>query len=311
MKKTTLSLISFAAIAVVALTMFSCAEDPADPPTVTVFASVDGYQVAFTATVTNADSYAWEFGDGTVSIEQNPVHTYTQSGSYTATCTVTGDGGTASESVDFVIAASKLEMLTGGPGMANGKAWKFSPTSSEGDGIFYADADMTQQDPVPDGILGLLGLPTEYEDEFIFMDDLSYAHDVKNDSVVADIVFAMLNGLEFRPTSEDVIVLAPFTPVASTFTFTENTDLTLEVIPDQDLPEESTEITWSGVDVLEIAGTEFVGIMDFTRKYIVFDISVDHLQIGFFISTTQGSKANLPTHFVKMTLMPVGTPAPA
>ena len=113
MKKTAFSLLSFAAIAVLALTMFSCAEDPADPPTVTVFASVEGYQVAFTATVTNADTYAWTFGDGGTSTDQNPVYTYTQSGSYTATLTVTGDGGSESASTNVTISASELEMLTG------------------------------------------------------------------------------------------------------------------------------------------------------------------------------------------------------
>jgi PKD repeat protein len=304
MKKTALSLLSFTLIAVLALTVFSCKDDPADPPTVTVFASVDGYQVAFTATVTNADTYEWNFGDGNIAVEQNPVHIYDQSGSYTATCTVTGDGGSVSASVDVVIAASALEMLTGGPAMANGKAWKFSPTSSTGDGIFYADADMTLQDPVPDGILGLVGIPSEYEDEFIFHFDMSYTHDVKNDSAVADIVFCVLNQLGFRPTAEDVIVLAPHTPSAATFTFTENVDFSIEVT-DQDTPEESETITYEDVTELVIGGgAEFVGIMDFTRRYIVFDISVDHVQIGFFISTTEGSKANLPTHFVKMTLIP-------
>ncbi len=304
MKKTALSLLSFALIAVLALTVFSCKEDPVDPPTVTVFASVDGYQVAFTATVTNADTYEWDFGDGNVAVEQNPVHIYDQSGSYTASCSVTGDGGTVSATVDVVIAASALEMLTGGPAMPNGKAWKFSPTSSTGDGIFYADADMTLQDPVPDGILGLIGIPTEYEDEFVFKYDLSYSHDVKNDSVVGNIVYAMLNQLGFRPTAEDVIVLAPHTPAAATFTFTEDVDFSIEVT-DQDTPEESETIIYEDVTELVIeGGVEFVGIMDFTRKYIVFDISVDHVQIGFFISTTEGSKANLPTHFVKMTLIP-------
>lgn len=305
MKKTTLTLISFAAIALLSLTMISCKEDPADPPTVTVFASVDGYQAAFTATVTNADTYSWDFGDGESSPEQNPVHTYAQSGSYTATITVTGDGGDASASTTVTIAASELEMLTGGPAMANGKTWKFSPTSSTGDGIYYADAVMTLQEPIPDGILGLIGIPTEYEDEFIFHHDMSYTHDVKNDSVVADIVFAMANQLGFRATAEDVIVLAPHAPVAATFTYTEDTDLTLEVIPDQDFPEDSEEVTWNNVTVLEVeGGVEFIGIMDFTRKYIIFDISVDHVQIGFFISTTMGSKAHMPTHFVKMTLIP-------
>jgi len=304
MKKTALSLLSFAAIAVLALTMFSCAEDPADPPTVTVFASVDGYQVAFTATVTNADTYAWTFGDGGTSADQNPVYTYTQSGSYTATCSVTGDGGTVSATTDVTISASELEMLTGGPDMPNGKAWKFSPTSSEGDGIFKCTGDLVFEDPIPDGILGLIGIPSEYEDEFIFHHDMSYTHDVKNDSAVTDIIYAMLNGIDFRPTPEDVIVLAPFTPVAATFTYTEDTDLTLTCV-DKDDDEVTSEVTWNNVNVLEVPGdVEFVGIRDFTRKYMILDITVDKVQIGFFASTSEGSHMNVPKHMLVMTLIP-------
>jgi len=304
MKKTALSLLSFAVIAVLSLTVFSCKEDPADPPTVTVFASVDGYQVAFTATVTNADTYQWEFGDGNVAVEQNPIHIYDQSGSYTATCTVTGDGGTVSATTDVVIAASELEMLTGGPAMANGKAWKISPTSSTGDGIFKCTADLEFEDPIPDGILGLIGLPTEYEDEFIFHYDMAYTHDVKNDSSVTDILYAMLNQIEFRQSAEDLIVLAPFAPVAATFTYTENTDLTLTCVdPDDD--EVTSELTWSDVTVLEIeGGTEFVSIRDFTRKYMILDIAVDKVQIGTFISTSEGSHMNVPKHMIVLTLIP-------
>jgi PKD repeat protein len=305
MKKQALTLVSFLAMALLALTMFSCAEEEVpDPPTVTVFSSVDGYQVAFTATVTNATTYAWTFGDGETSTEQNPVHTYTQSGSYTAAITVTGEGGTADASDDVTISASELEMLTGGPGMADGKTWVFSPTSSEGDGIFKCTADLEYEDPIPDGILGLIGLPTEYEDEFTFKHDLSYSHDVKNDSAVTDIIFAMLNGLEFRPSAEDIIVLAPFTPEAATFTYTEDTDLTLTVV-DKDDDEITSDLTWSNVTVLEIeGGTEFVGIRDFTREYMILDISVDKVQIGIFASTSEGTYMNVPKHMLIMTLIP-------
>ena len=305
MKKTTLSLLSFALIAVLSVTMFSCAEEEADPPTVTVFASVDGYQVAFTATATNADTYSWDFGDGETSTELSPTHTYALSGSYTATITVTGDGGTADASTTVTISASELEMLTGGPAMANGKAWKISSTSSEGDGIFKCTADLEFEDPIPDGILGLIGIPTEYEDEFIFHHDMSYTHDVKNDSAVADILYCMLNQIAFRPSAEDFIVLAPWAPVASTFTYTEGTDLTLTCV-DKDDDEVVSDVTWNDVTLLEIAGTEFFGIMDFTRQYVVLDISVDKLQVGIFISTSEGSHMNVPKHMIVLTFVPAG-----
>lgn len=306
MKKTKIFPLSLVVISVLALTFSSCKkDDPVDPPTVSIFSTVDGYQVAFTATVTNADTYAWDFGDTETSTDQNPTHIYAQSGSYTATLTVTGEGGTATATEAVTIAASELEMLTGGPAMTDGKTWVFSSVAGEGDGIYYADADFTQQEPVPDGILGLIGLPSEYDDEFTFKDDLSYAHDAKNDSSVTNAIFAAFNQIPSRASAEDIIVLSPFTTAAATFTYTEDTDLSLTVIPDQDIPEVTEDITWSNLTILEIAGgTEFIGIQDFTRKYIVFDIGVDKLQLGMFISTTQGSQYMKPTHFLKMTFVP-------
>ncbi len=294
-------MLSVAVIGLLVLSFSSCKkETPA--PTVTIFASVDGYQVAFTATVTDVDSYAWEFGDGETSTEQNPTHVYAQSGTYTAKLTVTGGGGTADATTDVTISASKLEMLTGGPAMANGKKWVFSSTAGAGDGIYKADADFTMEDPIPSGILTFIGIPTEYEDEFILHHDLSYTHDTKNDSVVCNVIYAMINSIPFRPTAEDAIVLAPFTPAASTFTLTEGTDLTLEVTSDDD-KDNTWEVTWSDVDVLEVKGTEFFGLQDFTRKYIIFDISPDAMQIGIFISATDGTKLNYPSHMIKMTFV--------
>ena len=122
--------------------------------------------------------------------------------------------------------------------------------------------------------------------------------------MVTDIIFAMINQIPFRPSAEDVIVLCPFIPSAATFTFTEGTDLTLETTSDSD-NENIWETTWSGVTVLEIeGGAEFLGVMDFTRKYIVFNISVDALQLGIFVSATEGSKMNYPSHLLRMTFIP-------
>jgi len=41
--------------------------------------------VAFSNTSTNADSYVWDFGDGTTSTEVNPTHAYKHSGNFTVT----------------------------------------------------------------------------------------------------------------------------------------------------------------------------------------------------------------------------------
>jgi len=41
----------------------------------------------------NVVSVLWDFGDGTTSVEESPVHTYTSTGNYTATLTLTGANG--------------------------------------------------------------------------------------------------------------------------------------------------------------------------------------------------------------------------
>ncbi len=273
-------------------------------PTVIIFANMEGYKVSFTSTVTDVDTYAWDFGDNEVSSEANPVHTYAISGTYTTTLTVTGIGGTASASTNFTIEASTFEMLTGGPVMVGGKTWVISPIASEGDGIYKANAEFQFEDVIPNGVFGLIGLASEYEDEFTFKYDLSYSHVTKNDSVIADLLYCYMNGISYRTSFEDIIVLAPFTPSTATFNFMEDTNLTLEVV-DQDDDDISLDVTWNNINVLEIEGNEeFVGILDFTRKYMILDISVEHLQIGIFLSTSERSKMNIPKHVMVITLIP-------
>ena len=307
MKKNTRFGIRAATIVALALFMFSCGEDPVDPPTVQIFSSVDGYQVAFTATATNTDTYAWDFGNDETSTEQNPVYIYPQSGTYTATLTVTGEGGTADASVEVTIVANEMEMLTGGPGMADGKTWVYSPTAGAGDGLFKDPPNWVPDNSVVimDGILGLMGFPAEYDDEFTFKHDLTYTHNVANDSCISNTIFAMLNQIAFKPSpATDAIVLAPFTPAAATFTYTEDTDFTVEMTSDND-PEITTNVSWTGVTILEIeGGTEFIGLQDFTRTYFILDIGVDHLQVGSLMSGTEGSKANYPSHLLTMTFIP-------
>ena len=64
-------------------------------------------------------------------------------------------------------------------------------------------------------------------------------------------------------------------------------------------------VTWNDVTVLEIeGGTEFVGVQDFTRKYVIHDIAVDHLQLDMFMSGTEGTKLNYPSHMLRMTFIP-------
>ena len=56
----------------------------------------------------NITGYNWNFGDGTTSTEQNPVHSF-EPGSYTIELTVSGSGGSNYKyKVNYVIASTPV-----------------------------------------------------------------------------------------------------------------------------------------------------------------------------------------------------------
>lgn len=57
-------------------------------PTASFNQVINGAQVTFSNSSTNAVASHWDFGDGTTSEAQNPTHTYSHSGSYNVTLTV-------------------------------------------------------------------------------------------------------------------------------------------------------------------------------------------------------------------------------
>lgn len=77
-------------------------------PTVTISADVlvgtAPLMVQFSSVVTDASAYAWDFGDGVgVSLEANPVYTFTTPGTYTVTLVVSGPGGLASSTLSITV----------------------------------------------------------------------------------------------------------------------------------------------------------------------------------------------------------------
>lgn len=86
------------------------------------------YEVTFTNQSINADTYSWDFGDGSTSTDESPVHTYAEVGDYTVTLTATGEGGEDTDSQEISITSSvdpnaPIQLLTGG----DSKTWKLAP----------------------------------------------------------------------------------------------------------------------------------------------------------------------------------------
>lgn len=69
-------------------------------------------QVEFSNFSQNADSYAWDFGDGNSSTEENPTHTYDAEGSYTVTLTASNAAGESAQRVEVVELTDPDAVLT-------------------------------------------------------------------------------------------------------------------------------------------------------------------------------------------------------
>jgi PKD repeat protein len=74
---------------------------------------IDGTKITFTNESTNGNSYLWTFGDGKTSIEENPVHNYSDRGDFNTSLVTTNECGDASSDKDFSLSfnvgVSKLE----------------------------------------------------------------------------------------------------------------------------------------------------------------------------------------------------------
>jgi PKD repeat protein len=91
-------------------------------PVAKFHASIVSGAVPFTVNFTDdstgsVDAWAWDFGDGHTSTDQNPSHTYTIPGVYTVTLTVTGSEGFSQETKTDYIRATMSDGpdLTGRP----------------------------------------------------------------------------------------------------------------------------------------------------------------------------------------------------
>ena len=92
--RSTVSAGLFAAVLSLVLVIPAAAADPIPPPQASFTFDVNGPDVTFTDTSTDAPAaWTWDFGDGTTSDVQNPIHTFAGPGRYIVGLTVANDGG--------------------------------------------------------------------------------------------------------------------------------------------------------------------------------------------------------------------------
>ena len=104
------------------IVMFGCKKDTYNfndlPPTVKGFFSTSATSfdmdqaIQFTNGSEDAETYSWDFGDGTKSTEKDPVKTYATAGTFTVSLKAIGKGGTGNYSSDLTIIDPNLVVNT-------------------------------------------------------------------------------------------------------------------------------------------------------------------------------------------------------
>ena len=85
----------------------------------------NGLEVSFEGPASNVSSYAWDFGDGSTSTLNNPVHTYAEAGEYTVTLTVSNACGEAdSQQILMLVTATTEQDFQ--------QAWLLYPNPNDG-----------------------------------------------------------------------------------------------------------------------------------------------------------------------------------
>jgi len=164
--------------AVTLVFLASCNEDEPKPEEVVAsfqfkVSEENFLEVSFTSFAQGADTYAWDFGDGSTSQEENPTHTYSEAGKYSVKFTVTGAGGTADRTEEITITDpfAALRLLAGD----DTKTWKLF---REGTSMSLG-ASVTQPDNYWAGLTNDGSRPCMYEQTFTFGLDGTYTFDDK------------------------------------------------------------------------------------------------------------------------------------
>ncbi len=111
--------------------------------------SQNGNTVEFTNLTIDALSYLWDFGDGTTSTNEHPVHQYQTSGTFTITLIAENACGTDSFNVEIDILVTVTEMID------NELSFDIFPNPSSS--VFYVELKSTASEPVIINIYNILG----------------------------------------------------------------------------------------------------------------------------------------------------------
>ncbi|MBS2212637.1 PKD domain-containing protein [Carboxylicivirga mesophila] len=277
----------------IAVALVSCGSDDATPaPIVEVYAEAsteNPYSFTFSTIDKYVKEYHWDFGDGNTSIEKSPTHTYEQSGEYNVSVTVKGDGGETVATKQIEILASIEELLSGGAAMPNGKTWVMSTTANTGtDGVSNKVAEpLTSADiafPPTDNLLALIGLGDEYDNLYTFKHDGNYSIDFVNGICIGGYMYTALNGLDEASSPGNGLATINHTePTNASWTLEKGVNLSIEAANEVDGGIEQVTVNFENVDVITFNNGGFIGLLDYTPKAIIREISSTRLSLTLFL----------------------------
>ncbi|MCX6225138.1 MAG: PKD domain-containing protein [Bacteroidia bacterium] len=261
-------------------------------PTAEIFSTVAGYTVTFNPQVTDADTYSWDFGDGSaLSTDKNPVHTYESFGDYTVKLTVKGEGGEKSVTKVISIAATSIkDLLTGGIKATTGKTWVLDRAYTVGDGGGpVSNTPYTISFPSIDNALDMFGLGDEYDNEFTFYYDGTYKVNPKNGNVLAAAVYSSFNGIVVGEPAWAVGLCAATWTAPASATWTHGTsDFTIDAIgnpDDSNVPPAHAIVTFTGQNWITFSTGAYFGIFDFPTitKFIIDELTPNKMRVSLFL----------------------------
>ena len=103
----------FASI-IAAVAMFASCDKKGDAPKARFDYAIEDLTVTFTNMSKEAETYAWDFGDGQTSTEKDPVHTYAAAGTYTVKLTAKNKAGENSTEQSIVLEKKAWEVKIDG-----------------------------------------------------------------------------------------------------------------------------------------------------------------------------------------------------
>ena len=276
-------------------------EDPFPEPPGALIVSyiIDGKAITLKGGGAFAETYLWDFGDGSISNEKDPTHTFTDGGYYTIVLKTQNDKGSATDTLKTGIALDPYILLTGGANDADGKTWRLSKDHSGSDRYVLCDADLnTKEIPMDNGqflnkswdkeILGnAFGIPEVYNNEFTFYHDGRYVMDLKEDKTTLAMVRHIFeNSLAIANSNQvgqyyGLVTAVYVVPDNASFTYTESKDLTVSTF---DVASQTKkDIGYPGVSTLSFSEKAFVGLFSAKTEVVIEDISDDKMRLRFYV----------------------------